>query len=441
MRITLHFRKKSQDYFYLLLVFASATTLALYLFAASSSSSSTTQQQQQQAAAEVFRISPQVPSPFLTSLQQQQQSFNHHNHHDRSKSSVPGTTKTKKTKCALLFFGLPRAFRTIVLPSIIENVLRPTAVAQYNCDVYAHYYRVDHEKPGRGHKGGKIEQDAVQLLRQAVANVSATSPSERGGTAAAAAAPTVRIISDTDEQFWLQRNATVQKYRTTMDNTTGKYLYFPWKDRGYLYPLSLDNIVKQWHSVNAVFQDMEATCGGQQQQQPCYERIAMLRLDVFYATPIDIYQIDSKGTKDTLNQFAVLPAFGKHPVNDRMIYGPYQAVKIWATERFQRIEEHVRTYEPGYGMHSERFLNHSILPAMKQTGIRVRENPNICFMRVRADESIWTWDCNLSSHRTRRNKTRGMGKINKKTLIEGILQRNCTETTLSTGVKPVTCTE
>jgi hypothetical protein len=424
--IILH-KQKSQDYPYLLLVLVSTATLALYLVSNSQVLNDWYKYNSNGGGGrrEMRPEREASASSFLPSFQQQQQ--------QQSKHPANTTTSSKKNKkCAVLLFGLPRAFRTIVLPGLVQNVLRPT-VAQYNCDVYAHYYQVDHEKPGRFHQGGTIEQDAVLLLRQAVADLAT----------ATATAPAVHIISDTEEQFWLQRNATVQKYRTTLDNNinnnTGKYLYFPWKVSNYLYPLSLDNIVKQWHSINAVFEKMEATC------PQCYERIAMLRLDVFYATPIDIYQLNNSSSKttnnkDTWNQYAVLPAFGKHPVNDRMIYGPYSAVKIWATQRFQRIEEHVRTYEPGYGMHSERFLNYTILPAIEQeTGVRIHENPDICFMRVRADESIWTWDCNIRGGTTTQGR---MGtKRTKKELIESILQRNCTEKTLSTSVKPVICRE
>ena len=76
-----------------------------------------------------------------------------------------------------------------------------------------------------------------------------------------------------------------------------------------------------------------------------------------------------------------------------MIYGPKKAVKIWAKERFMRLEEHVVSYEPGYGMHSERFLNHSIFPAIRRLGVPVYANPDICFFRARADSSTWITDC------------------------------------------------
>jgi hypothetical protein len=99
----------------------------------------------------------------------------------------------------------------------------------------------------------------------------------------------------------------------------------------------------------------------------------MLRSDVrMYATSIDIHRLDNfrldddnnKNTGarakarasalfDRENRYAVIPAFAKHPVNDRMINEPYAAVKIWESERFAKS---ILKEMPGYGMHSEKLL-------------------------------------------------------------------------------------
>ena len=88
-------------------------------------------------------------------------------------------------------------------------------------------------------------------------------------------------------------------------------------------------------------------------------------------------------------------------------------------------------------MHSERFLNHSILPAIRALpGLAgIAENPDLCVMRVRADGMIWAWDC----HPSTKGGTRGFDRGSKRALIEGILERKCTETKLSSGVLPVFC--
>ena len=47
-----------------------------------------------------------------------------------------------------------------------------------------------------------------------------------------------------------------------------------------------------------------------------YTRVAMLRDDVLFVTPIDIL-LNGKGKVDYANNVAVIPAFAKWPVNDR----------------------------------------------------------------------------------------------------------------------------
>ena len=109
------------------------------------------------------------------------------------------------------------------------------------------------------------------------------------------------------------------------------------------------------------------------------------------------------------NAASVIPNFAKYPVNDRLIYGPHSAVKIWASQRFSKIEEYSRDplATPGMIMHSETFLNASILQTIKETTIThnaetkssrsehfmVLEDKWMCFLRVRADGAIWIEDC------------------------------------------------
>jgi len=82
----------------------------------------------------------------------------------------------------------------------------------------------------------------------------------------------------------------------------------------------------------------------------------------------------------------VVPGFGKHPVSDRTVYGPAEAVRIWVTECFSNLESHVQWMQqndPGWAMHSERFLNYTIFPAMRQAlggaADAIVEHPGLCF--------------------------------------------------------------
>jgi len=101
-----------------------------------------------------------------------------------------------------------------------------------------------------------------------------------------------------------------------------------------------------------------------------------------------------------------------------MIVGGYEAVKIWATQRFDRIDHHVvhTIPRPGMGMHSEHFMSNSILPAiLEETNATIITDPSICFWRVRADQSVWIGDCD----KARAPKTAPI-KLKKKEIIEEI---------------------
>mmetsp|Transcript_3629 Transcript_3629/g.10219 ORF Transcript_3629/g.10219 Transcript_3629/m.10219 type:complete len:230 (-) Transcript_3629:855-1544(-) len=118
-----------------------------------------------------------------------------------------------------------------------------------------------------------------------------------------------------------------------------------------------------------------------------YDVVAMVRNDVVFVTPIDLFQQSSP-------QKATIPGFAKYPVNDRMICGPHDAVEIWATQRFAKIEQHASLEQyKGMALHSETFLNASLLPSIEALGIAIEEDPTLCFLRVRADGAIWIEDC------------------------------------------------
>jgi hypothetical protein len=99
-------------------------------------------------------------------------------------------------------------------------------------------------------------------------------------------------------------------------------------------------------------------------------------------------------TLDTENRHFMIPPFSGYPVNDRMIYGPYEAVKVWSTKRFELIEERVQDPEAaGMVMHSERFMNESIFASIEKLGFSRHLNPDICFVRTRANSVALFNDC------------------------------------------------
>lgn len=335
-------------------------------------------------------------------------------------SSTPAAQLHSNTDCTLLFFGLPRSYETLALSSIVENVLKPNM--KHRCDVYAHAPLLEHEAPGRSGKGGPINGNAIYLLQEKVHELYNNSIGD---------SPFVSIITETEESFWQARGDTIEKYRTTIDNATGKLLYFPWaRSRSYKFPTTMDNMVRQWHSIDAVWKLME-----QSSHQKRYKRVGMFRSDVFFTTPIDIYHQDQNTV--------VLPGFAMYPVNDRMIIGDYESVKIWATQRFSRIDDYVRhkVSQTGIGMQSETFLSREILPAViNTTNTTILHDAGICFWRVRADQSVWISDCEKARRVAKESPPLpAFLPKNKTRLIEKMTGLSCQPSRLNRGVIHAVC--
>ncbi|GAX22384.1 hypothetical protein FisN_8Hh372 [Fistulifera solaris] len=300
-----------------------------------------------------------------------------------------------KPTCALLFFGLPRAFTSLVLPSIRQNIL----LHNPNCHVYVHFYQQTQEAAGRSGQGGTLRPDEIYQLQKYV---------------------TVSYIqAEPETQFWPLYETLLQRVNHTKHPQTNRPLYFPWKAKTYNYQ-TMVNIFKMWHSIQSVWKLMEHTS---QQQGYVYDEVALLRSDVVYLTPLRLNEYANE-------QRIVIPGFGKYPISDRMVYGPYDAVRIWATERFPRIEEHVQfiaKHDPGWGLHEERFLNYTIFPAIRQVlhnEDAIFEHPQLCFLRARADESVWISDCTAGGpNGSLRSIAASVGNVTQR--LEAILGRHC----------------
>ena len=58
-------------------------------------------------------------------------------------------------------------------------------------------------------------------------------------------------------------------------------------------------------------------------------------------------------------------------------YEPQNAVKLWASGRFSRLEDHVQLMlkdHPNWGMHNEWFLMYTLFPAMRQQDAEIVED-------------------------------------------------------------------
>jgi hypothetical protein len=181
--------------------------------------------------------------------------------------------------------------------------------------------------------------------------------------------------------------------------------------------------LQMWHSIQSVFQLMEKTAAA---NGITYTTVAMLRSDVVYVTPIDIMNDSGAVTNGEQLSPVTIPNFGNHPVSDRIAYGPMDAVKIWATERFNHLEQHVRYVQqndPGWGMHSERFLNTTIFPLIRNVAT-IRQHPTLCFFRARADESAWVSDCEGGPEVSAPSIAKALGK-DLRAVVERTIGRRC----------------
>ena len=106
-----------------------------------------------------------------------------------------------------------------------------------------------------------------------------------------------------------------------------------------------------------------------------------------------------------------------------MIYGPTEAVKIWAmTSRNDIIDT---TSEPAsIGLASAQFMADVIVPTiMDKAACNVVKNPDVCFYRTRASDVVLINDCSDEQGAP----VRGVQDIDQVELVENLVQRECTK--------------
>jgi len=264
-------------------------------------------------------------------------------------TSIPLIGSHSNTRCALLFFGLPRLFRPIVLPSIEKYII----AFNPSCDVFLHTYNVTSISNVRsGEKNDLVSPTDTYLL-------------------------TNNTYIESMYSFHSQRN--LSEFRPYHEPDWGECCE------------NIDNLVKQWHSVEGVWKLMQRYGKKMMNKElnkngtdHYYERVGLFRSDVVYLTPIDINDGD-----------AVVPRFlwpgANHLtnifVNDRMFYGTYDFAKIWATERFSFTKEFLKKFNT---LRGETFLR--VLMSHKNIPIR---RDDICFWRARASGKIQFEACSV----------------------------------------------
>lgn len=244
----------------------------------------------------------------------------------------------KEENCALLFFGVPKCFEQASM-SIKKNIVDMNP----NCDIYLHTYNLTVLPGNPRNKERQVKVD-IKKVYQLTNNVTMTDM----------------------EEFSKRRNLTY--YRK----------HFPTVG-AWSYPVSMDNMIKQWHSIESVWNYMETT--SQQFYQPnntnnkyYYNRVGIFRIDQIYLNPINIS-----------NSIAVEGDFNmkgeekKLMTSDRLFYGLYNNARIWATGRFPYVESYLKLLMgKKRGLHSESFLYQ-----LTRNKIGVVKKEHICAQRIR----------------------------------------------------------
>jgi hypothetical protein len=179
-----------------------------------------------------------------------------------------------KESCAINLYGLPRSFKALTLPSLVQNVILPNA--RHQCDYFIHYMYLLNEPAGRDNHGGVLNPDEILLIEDKIREVAAASNYTY--------TPTVVFRKETEEEFLASRHSFLHKVFTT-PGVGHPFLYVPHHQN---FPnASVVNIVKMWSGQEHVWNLMNAH---EREQNKRYIRVAMMRSDVVYRTPVDIYK-------------------------------------------------------------------------------------------------------------------------------------------------------
>ena len=242
--------------------------------------------------------------------------------------TTPTTTEIgvwpPKRTCAILFFGIGRKFKDISYPSIKTNILDINP----DCDIFVHTYDIKKahgSREGEGGAGGRsgdsggsdssiIDPEELFLLVTNGNYNSSSSSTDNHINDQQQAILDGKIIFETEDDFERQRD--YKKYRDFFPNPSA------WE-----YPTSMDNMIRQWHSIAGVWKLMRIK---ETQNHHRYDRVGLFRPDVLYNHPINIMGADDENGK---YEQAVIPSMMYTCTlwcgyNDRMFYGKYSTVHL-----------------------------------------------------------------------------------------------------------------
>ena len=281
----------------------------------------------------------------------------------------PNKSKHANKKCALLFFGLIKeSFTSISLPSIQKNILSINP----QCDIYLHTYNMTHVPINK--RNTEYHTHALNISEASLL--------------------TSNAVFEEMESFYKHHQEILERTRKNYHQSWGECCE------------SHDNMIKQWNSIEGVWDIMHAAeqkvnekTNNAERKRTRYDQVGLFRSDVFYTRPIDIF--DSQGA---------LPNFAHHRgYNDRLFYGSYDNAKIWASKRFAFVDIFEKRYMKSIdyqqwdawskirkvfggmykdGYHSETFVKR----LLNHYGVEVDLRDH-CVWRVRSGQRLLANDC------------------------------------------------
>ena len=262
-------------------------------------------------------------------------------------------------QCAILLFGTPRSFTSVVLPMLKQHVLLPNLI--YSCDYYVHINSVEYEDvPLYQGSGGHITNPDVvaRELENAIL---------RNDTRLSDSSPVfVRFVNSTRlERFKRHRELYLKTH--LLQDESGHWVQY-------------SDVIQSYDGITMAWNLMES-------ENRSYNHVAVVGLHTIYIDPLDIYHLYASG-----NNIVISDASPN-------AFGPYEAMKIWVTERFNHIYKHVSTLV-ATGIGSPKLTEGELL---KQTVLPILEKKRFlpvtiqCSLDVLPDNSVLLEGCNDNS--------------------------------------------
>ena len=142
------------------------------------------------------------------------------------------------------------------------------------------------------------------------------------------------------------------------------------------YPTSMDNMIRQWHSIEQVWFKMEAYEANIRHGR-LYERVGLFRSDVYYTHPISICNNATATTNNISStnekQDAVIPSMMYESIlwggfNERLFYGKRKYAKHWATKRFSSVNSYITWQKQQMHQHQSQRQQHQQQQQQQQYG-------------------------------------------------------------------------